>query len=63
MTTAALQIQLYEFIKGAYPNIFIQVIDNSDNQRSIYFIEEKFVLLYPKQRFHYLLHLIPEDFF
>lgn len=63
MTTTALQIQLYEFIKSAYPNIYIQVIDNSDNQRSIYFIEEKFVPLYPKQRFHYLLHLIPENFY
>ena len=49
MTPSELEQALYEFIQPSYPNI--------------YFTEEKFKDLYPKQRYHYLIHKIPEEFF
>jgi len=30
---------------------------------AIYFVEEKFRLLYPAQRYHYISHLIPREFY
>lgn len=63
MTTTAIQEKLYEFISGSYPDIIIKVVDTPENARRIYFIDEKFAPLYPRQRYHYLVHLIPEDFF
>jgi hypothetical protein len=63
MTTSQLEQKLYEFIRPIYPNIEIKVVDTTDNVRQLYFTEEKFQVLYPKQRFHYLVHAIPADFF
>ena len=63
MTTLDLQDKLYEFIKPNYPDIDIKVVDTADNIRELYFIDEKFRLLYPKQRYHYLTHSIPTDFY
>jgi len=63
MTTKELQEKLYEFIKPTYPDIKIKVEDSTENVRQLYFTEDKFEVLYPKQRYHYLTHLIPSDFF
>ena len=63
MTTNELQDRLYEFIGQTYPDIKIEVIDTVDNSRQLYFTETKFKDLFPKQRYHYLIHLIPSDFF
>lgn len=63
MTTSELQDKLYEFIKPTYPDIEIKVVDTADNIRQLYFIDEKFQVLYPKQRYHYLTHSIPVDFY
>ena len=63
MTTQELQEKLYEFTKASYPNIKIEVVDTAENAREIYFTDDKFELLYPLQRYHYLTHLIPSDFY
>jgi len=63
MTADELQIKLEEFIAPAYPHIQINVIDTPDNGHQIYFVEKKFQHLYPLQRYHYLIHLIPEAFY
>lgn len=63
MTTSELQKNLYAFIKPIYPNIQINVEDKEDNVRELYFIEEKFQDLLPKQRYHYLIHAIPVTFY
>jgi len=62
MTTFEIQEKLYEFIKPTYPDIEIKVED-TDNNRQLFFTDNKFTALYPKQRYHYLIHLIPSDFF
>ena len=63
MTTSELEQALYEFIQPSYPEIDIKVIIDDKGIPNIYFTEEKFKELYPKQRYHYLIHKIPEDFF
>jgi len=63
MTTQELQEKLYEFTKPSYPDIKIKVVDTAENIRQLYFTDDKFKLLYPKQRYHYLTHLIPSDFY
>jgi hypothetical protein len=63
MTAKDLQAKLYEFIKPTYPNIQIKVVDTLENVRQLYFTDEKFEVLYPKQRYHYLIHLIPSIFY
>ena len=63
MTALEVQQKLYEFIKPKYPDINIRVEDSSNNVRQLYFTDDKFALLYPKQRYHYLTQLIPSDFY
>ena len=63
MTTEKLQEKLYEFVRPSYPDIKINVVDTAENVRQLYFTDEKFEVLYPKQRYHYLTHLIPSDFY
>lgn len=52
-------------LKEVYPGIKVEVRpwDNDPTRRAVYFTEEKFSLLYPKQRYHYLIHNIPEEFY
>jgi hypothetical protein len=63
MTTFEIQEKLYEYIRPTYPDIEIQVKDTSDNIRQLFFTDARFENLYPRQRYHYLTHLIPLDFF
>ena len=63
MTTKELQDKLYEFVKPSYPDIKINVVDTPENVRQLYFTDDKFEVLYPKQRYHSLTHLIPSDFY
>lgn len=63
MTTQELQEKLYGFTKQSYPDIKIKVVDTAENVRQLYFIDDKFEFLYPKQRYHYLANLIPSDFY
>ncbi|MFL5740255.1 MAG: DUF2695 domain-containing protein [Flavisolibacter sp.] len=63
MTTQELQKNLYEFVKQRYPDIKINVVDTEENVRQLYFTDDKFEVLYPRQRYHHLMHLIPTDFY
>jgi hypothetical protein len=63
MTEQELQEKLYEFTKQHYPNIKIKVVETADHVRQLYFTDDKFEFLYPKQRYHHLIHVIPSDFY
>jgi hypothetical protein len=56
---------LKDFLSESYPGISIRIEPwRGDPARSaIYFEHEKFAALYPMQRYHYLIHAIPEDFY
>lgn len=62
MTEKQLTDSLYNFIRPSYPEIKINVID-TNGERQIFFEEDKFKVLFPRQRYHYLIHKIPSDFF
>ena len=66
MNKANQQIQrdLKEFLLTSYPEIEVRVEPFSldPSRTAIFFIEPKFSLIYPQQRFHYLTHLIPAEY-
>jgi hypothetical protein len=67
MTAIDLQNQLYDFIKPSMPEIIIRVEINNEKEDDvtpqIYFIDESFRKLFAKQRYHKLIHLIPDEFY
>jgi hypothetical protein len=60
-----LEADVRGFVRGAYPNIEVRVEPWADDPRrlAVYFVEVQFASLYPAQRYHYLRHLIPADFY
>lgn len=61
---AQIQADIRSFVSSSYPDMEVTVRPwEKDSRRlAIYFVESKFALLYPQQRFHYLSHLIPADY-
>ena len=61
---AALASQLKAFVSASYPNMDIVVseLEEDPSRLALFFTEERFSVLYPLQRYHYLVHLIPADF-
>jgi hypothetical protein len=53
------------FLVGEYPDIAVQVLDpdSSRPRRKVSFRSAKFTDLYPLQRYHYILHHVPADFY
>jgi hypothetical protein len=64
MTDDELAASLFAFIKDSYPNMQVKVQPwvGDKSRKAVYFTEEKFALIYPMQRYHYLNHLIPFSF-
>jgi Protein of unknown function (DUF2695) len=60
-----LEADIRDFVRRAYPNIEVRVEPwTADPRRpAVYFTEAQFASLYPAQRYHYLRHLIPADYY
>lgn len=60
-----LEADIRGFVRGAYPNIEVRVEPWADDPKrpAVYFTEAQFASLYPAQRYHYLRHLIPADYY
>ena len=60
-----LETDILAFVRRAYPNIEVRVEPwLADPKRAaVYFKEAQFATLYPAQRYHYLRHLIPVDYY
>jgi hypothetical protein len=60
-----LEADIRDFVRRAYPNIEVRVEPwAADPKRpAVYFTEARFASLYPAQRYHYLRHLIPTDYY
>jgi hypothetical protein len=65
MEPRELESQLVGFVREAYPEMLIKVMpwENDPSRLAIHFIEPRFAVLYPAQRYHYLRNLIPADFY
>jgi len=60
-----LAVRLKAVLAEAYPDIEIRAEPWSDDpsRTALYFVTERFAPLYQMQRYHLLIHTIPEDFF
>ena len=60
-----LAAKLKDMLRASYPDIDVRVEawSRDPSRAAIYFVSSKFAVLYPKQRYHYLLPLIPQDFY
>jgi hypothetical protein len=65
MTHAEIAAKTKEYLSAAYPHISVAIQDatGATDKAHIIFTEEKFAVLYPMQRYHYLVHNIPKEFF
>ncbi|HET8623735.1 MAG TPA: DUF2695 domain-containing protein [Gemmatimonadales bacterium] len=65
MNLKQLETDILGFVRRAYPNIEVRVAPWADDPRrpAVYFTEAQFAALYPSQRYHYLRHLIPADYY
>jgi hypothetical protein len=65
MDLRQLEADLLGFVRQGYPNITVRVEPWAADPRkaAVYFTEAMFAALYPAQRYHYLRHLIPEDYY
>jgi hypothetical protein len=65
MSPPELVVELRRLLASSYPDIQIEVKpwEKDSSRLALYFIEPKFSVLYPQQRYHYLIHNIPQDFF
>lgn len=62
---ARIESDLRGFVHGSYPEMTVRV-EHWEQDRSriaVFFIEKRFEGLYRRQRYHYLLHPIPKDYF
>jgi hypothetical protein len=64
MDHESLRSNILSFVRTSYPQMEVRVVPYPEDpsKTAIYFIEPKFALIYPAQRYHYLSHLIPADF-
>jgi hypothetical protein len=62
---ARVESEVREFVRASYPEMVVRAEYRKDDPSriSLYFIDEKFRGLYPRQRYHYLVHLIPSDYY
>ena len=60
-----LQADILGFVRRAYPNIDVRVEPWTDDPTrvAVFFTDAQFAALYPSQRYHYLRHLIPDDYY
>ena len=65
MNLQQLETDIRGFVRRAYPNIDVRVEPWTDDptRPAVYFTEAQFASLYPAQRYHYLRHLIPTDYY
>ena len=62
---AAVEFEVRTFLRASYPEIVIRVEywAHDPSRIVLYFVDEKFRGLYPRQRYHRLMHLIPGDYY
>ena len=65
MNLQQLESDIRDFVRRGYPDMDVRVEPwTADPRRpAVYFTEAQFASLYPAQRYHYLRHLIPQDYY
>lgn len=62
---ATIESDLRRFVHSAYPEMVIRAErwPRDPSRVALYFIDERFRNLYPRQRYHHLVHLIHQDYY
>lgn len=62
---ATIESDLQCFLHPAYPEMVVRAErwSRDPSRIALYFIDERFRNLYPRQRYHYLVQLIPDDYY
>ena len=62
---AKIESNVRGFVRASYPDMVVRAEHwKEDPSRiALFFTDEHFEGLYPRQRYHYLVHLIPKDYF
>jgi hypothetical protein len=56
-----IETDLQRFVRVVYPDMVVRA-EYWESRIALFFIDERFRGLYPRQRYHYLLRPIPEDY-
>jgi hypothetical protein len=64
MDLRQLESDILAFVRESYPEMQIRAEQWPEDpaRTALYFINPKFALIYPAQRYHYLQHLIPAEY-
>jgi hypothetical protein len=60
-----IESEVRQFVRAAYPAMAVRAKywSHDPSRIALYFIDERFRGLYPRQRYHYLVHLIPDEYY
>jgi hypothetical protein len=59
-----LESDILAFVRDSYPDMQVRAEPwpEDPSRTALYFVDSRFALIYPAQRYHYLTHLIPADY-
>jgi hypothetical protein len=62
---AKIESDIRGFVRVSYPEMVVRAEywAKDPSRIALFFIDEQFRTLYPRQRHHYLVHLIPKDYY
>jgi hypothetical protein len=62
---AKIESDIRGFVQASYPDMTIRAEywAKDPSRIALFFIDERFRTLYRRQRYHYLVHLIPKDYY
>jgi hypothetical protein len=62
---AKIESDIRAFVRASYPEMIVRAEywAKDPSRIALFFIDERFRTLYPRQRYHYLVHLIPKDYY
>jgi Protein of unknown function (DUF2695) len=60
-----IESDIREFVRASYPEMVVRAEywAKDPSRIALFFIDERFRALYRRQRYHYLVHLIPKDYY
>ena len=61
---AKIESDVRSFVRALYPEMVVRAEywTKDPSRIALFFIDERFRALYPRQRYHYLVNLIPKDY-
>jgi len=62
---AKIESDIWGFVRDSYPHMVVRAEywDQDPSRIALFFIDERFRDLYRRQRYHYLVHMIPKEYF